>query len=318
MSTILVTGAAGFIGSHTVKALLAAGHTVIGMDDLNAYYDVSLKEARVQELQQLPGFTFHKIDFTDYRAAEAVIAAQPIDKICHLGARAGVRASIEDPFIYQSVNATGTLNLLELARVHGIPQFVLASTSSIYGNNHKVPFAENDNVDFPVSPYAATKKAAELLCHTYAHLHGLKVTCLRFFTVYGPWGRPDMAYFKFTDAIVHGKPIDVYNSGQHKRDFTYIDDIISGVMAALEHPFEYEIINLGNSQTVELEYFIQCIERSLGMTAVRRNVPKQPGDVDVTFADISKAKQLLGYQPTTSIDEGIEQFVQWYRSYFSV
>lgn len=318
MATILVTGAAGFIGSHTSKRLLDAGHTVIGVDDLNDYYDPTLKEARLKWLQPNSGFVFYKQDFRDLQAMREIFKKHSIDRICHLGARAGVRSSLENPFIYEDTNIKGTLNLLELCREFAIKYFVLASTSSVYGGNTKLPFSETDSVDRPISPYAATKKACELLTYTYSHLFNINTIVLRFFTVYGPWGRPDMALFKFTKAILAGEPIDVFNEGQHKRDFTYVDDIVSGVVSALDKEFSYEIINLGNSHSEDLGYFIECIENDLGKKAEKNFLPMQPGDVEQTCADISKAQNLLGFAPKTNIETGVHNFIAWYKEYYKV
>lgn len=317
MSTILVTGAAGFIGSQTAKTLLEAGHTVIGIDNLNDYYDVQLKRDRVAFLEPYDKFTFFEQDFSDLDATREIIKQYKFDRICHLGARAGVRASLENPFIYEQANIQGTLNLLELAREFEIKHFVLASTSSVYGGNSKVPFEEIDQVNHPVSPYAATKKACELLAYSYHHLYNINCIVLRFFTVYGPWGRPDMAYFKFTQKIKAGETIDVYNNGDHQRDFTYIDDIVSGVISALDKDLGYEIINLGNSQTEELTYMIETLEKELGVKAKQNMLPMQPGDVHKTYADISKAKELLGYDPKTSLADGLGEFIKWYNDYYS-
>lgn len=316
-STILVTGAAGFIGSQTSRALLQQGHQVIGVDDFNDYYSPLLKEDRVKHLLSSPGFTLYRADISEREALLPIFRKHSIDKICHLAARAGVRASLLDPSLYEKVNVGGTLNLLELAREFSIQKFVFASTSSVYGSNTKMPFSEDDRVDHPISPYSATKRAGELLCYTYHHLYKIPMVCLRFFTVYGPWGRPDMALFKFAKAIRACEPIEVYNGGAMRRDFTYVEDIVRGVLAALERPFEYEIFNLGNSNTVELNRFIECIEHELGKKAIRNLLPLQPGDVSASHADISKAKQLLDFSPKTNIEEGIHHFVEWYLSYYS-
>lgn len=318
METILVTGSAGFIGSHTSKRLLEQGHTVIGIDDLNNYYDPTLKEARLKWLQAYPNFVFYKEDFRDLAAVQSIFDKHSIQRICHLGARAGVRSSLENPFIYEDTNIRGTMNFLEICRQRNIKHFVLASTSSVYGGNEKVPFAETDSVDKPMSPYAATKRACELMAYTYHHLFGINTIILRFFTVYGPWGRPDMALFKFTDAILHDRPIDVFNRGQHKRDFTYVEDIVSGVTSALTKDLGYEIINLGNSHTEDLMYFIERIEQELGKKATMNLLPMQPGDVEQTYADISKARRLLGFDPQTRIEVGIHNFIEWYKSYYKV
>lgn len=316
MATILVTGAAGFIGSHTTRVLLERGDHVIGVDDFNDYYDVTLKEARAAQFEGEANFKLYRGDICDEEAMKRVFEENKIDKVCHLAARAGVRYSIEHPLLYEQVNVHGTTLLMELSKNHDVPHFVFASSSSVYGGNTKVPFSEDDPVDHPISPYAATKKACELMGHTYHHLHGLQVTGLRFFTVYGPWGRPDMALFMFTKAISEGNPIDVYNHGEMKRDFTYIDDIVQGVVASLDNPFPYEIFNLGNSNTVELEHFIATIEAALGKKAIRNDMPMQPGDVPMTYADIDKAKRILNFEPKTNIEEGIHNFINWYQSYY--
>lgn len=312
---ILVTGGAGFIGSHVIKALLDHGEEVISIDDFNDYYDVSLKENRILPFKDHPQFQLYRNDICDFPKLKTLFEEHTIDKICHLAARAGVRASIQAPFLYERVNIMGTMNLLELARDYKVKNFVFASTSSVYGGNTKIPFTETDQVDRPISPYAATKKAGELLCYTYHHLYELSITCLRFFTVYGPCGRPDMALFKFAKAIEENRPIDVYNFGKMKRDFTYIEDIVNGVVSALDKELGYEIINLGNSHAEDLEYFIQCIEKELEEKAIRNYIPIQPGDVPETYADITKAKKLLHFEPKTHIEEGIKKFIEWYKDY---
>lgn len=316
--TILLTGCAGFIGSHTTKALLQKGYNVIGVDNLNDYYNPSWKQNNLNQLNHENNFTFSRLDITDQAALEQIFKQQqeqnePIQKIVHLAARAGVRASIEQPLLYQKVNVEGTLNLLELARKYQVVQFVFASTSSIYGAQKKIPFSETDPVNEPVSPYAATKKAAEMLCYTYSHLHQLKVTCLRFFTVYGPAGRPDMAPYLFTEALLKGKPINKFGDGSTKRDYTYIDDIVSGLVAAVEKPFAFEIINLGNNTPVSLNEFISTLEEITDKKAKINQMGMQTGDVPLTYANIDKAGKLLGYQPKTSLKEGLMKFVEWYR-----
>ncbi|MFH0818680.1 MAG: GDP-mannose 4,6-dehydratase [Patescibacteria group bacterium] len=315
---ILITGSAGFIGFHTAKKLLERGDNVIGIDNFNDYYDVSLKEARNKILETFPNFKLYRLDFSDLKRLEQVFKSEKIEKICHLGAQAGVRYSLENPHAYEITNISGTLNLLEMARNYKIKDFVFASSSSVYGDNKKVPFSESDNVDNPISIYAATKKADELMAYTYHHLYGLNCTGLRFFTVYGPWGRPDMALFKFIKLITAGKEIPVYGNGQHKRDFTYIEDIISGVLSAIDNPFGYEIINLGNNQPITLKYFIEIIEKELNQKASKKMLPKQPGDVDETYADIIKAKKLLNYEPKTSIEDGVKKFIEWYKEYYKI
>ncbi|MCO4783727.1 MAG: NAD-dependent epimerase [Candidatus Cloacimonetes bacterium] len=317
MTCFLVTGAAGFIGYHTSKKLLERGDRVIGLDVVNDYYDVELKYNRLRDLQTHENFIFEKVDLCDYETLCEVFKRHDIDKICNLAAQAGVRYSIENPFAYQKSNLEGFLNILECARHFKVQNLVYASSSSVYGKNTNYPFTEDQNVDNPISLYAATKKANELMAHTYHHLYGIPTTGLRFFTVYGPFGRPDMALFLFTKAILEGKPIDIYNHGKMQRDFTYVDDIVSGVIGSLDNNNPYEIFNLGNNKTVELTYFIECIEKSLGMTAEKNFMPLQPGDVPKTSANIDKAKSMIGFDPKTAIEEGIEHFVKWYREYYN-
>ena len=309
---ILVTGGAGFIGSHTVDALLGRGDSVVCVDNLNDYYPPAIKKSNISVFLGNKKFKFYKNDITDYGAMAKIFKKEAFDAVCHLAARAGVRPSIENPFIYEEVNIRGSLNLLELARLNGIGNFVLASSSSVYGNSRKIPFSETDNVDNPISPYAATKKAVELLAHNYFHLYGLNCTCLRFFTVYGPSGRPDMAPFLFTDAIYRGREIKKFGDGTSKRDYTYVSDIVKGVAAALDKKLGYEVINLGNNSPVELNKFIAVIEGVLGKKALIKQLPKQPGDVDVTYADIAKAKKLLGYSPVVTVEDGMKKFIAWY------
>lgn len=312
--SILVTGAAGFIGAWTAKALQEKGHAVVGLDNFNAYYDPQLKRHRVAALAaDVPVYT---VDLADHAALGRVLDQNPVDQICHLGAQAGVRHSLKDPFAYENSNNLGTLNLLELARQRGIKSFVFASSSSVYGGNKKIPFSVDDPVEKPVSLYAATKRANELTAHAYHHLYGIHCTALRFFTVYGPWGRPDMALFGFTKAILEGRTIEVFNHGRMKRDFTYISDIVDGVVAALEKDYPYEIFNLGHSEPVPLLRFISAIEKALGKKARKALLPMQPGDVPATWADIKKSTRKLGFKPTVSIDEGVGRFVDWYRGYY--
>lgn len=318
MKVILVTGSAGFIGYHTARSLLERGDRVIGLDNLNDYYDISLKQARLKQLEPYGNFTFIKEDLTDFEELEDVFQKNQIDVVCNIAAQVGVRNSIIDPFAYQKSNIEGFLNIIELSKRNNISNFVYASSSSVYGNNKKVPFSESDPVDNPISIYAATKKADELIAHSYSHLFGLNCTGLRFFTVYGPWGRPDMAIFKFTRAILAGKEIELYNFGNMKRDFTYIDDIVQGVVASIDTPMRYEIFNLGNSNTVELEYLIKCLENELGIVAKKKLLPLQAGDMLETFADISYAREKLGFEPKVGIEEGIRRFVEWYRLYYGV
>ncbi len=316
--TTLVTGAAGFIGFHLSKALLDKGTPVIGVDNLNSYYDVALKRARLDQLSGRRGFTFYRDDIENLPGLEKIFRDHSIRKICHLAAQAGVRYSLENPFSYQKSNLEGFLNLLEMARHGAVDNFVFASSSSVYGANTKIPFSVDDRVDTPVSLYGATKRANELMAYSYSHLFQIPLTGLRFFTVYGPWGRPDMALFLFTDAILNDRPIDVYNHGRMKRDFTYIDDIIEGTLAALERPSAFELFNLGNSDPVELLDFIAAIEEGLGKEAKKNMMPIQPGDVPATAADIEKSKAMLGFSPKTPIKEGIRKFLAWYRDYYGM
>ncbi len=318
MSKYLITGSAGFIGFHVSKKLLDRGDIVIGVDNLNDYYDPKLKEDRLNILKKYEYFTFYKVDISDYDSLKEIFEKHKIDKVFNPAAQAGVRYSLENPFAYEKSNILGFLNILELCVKYEIKNLVYASSSSVYGNNKKIPFSENDNVDHPISLYAATKKSNELMAHVYHHLYGLKTTGLRYFTVYGPWGRPDMALFKFTKNIIERKPIDVYNYGKMKRDFTYIDDIVDGTISALDKDYDYEIFNLGNNKTVELNYFIEVIEKELNKKAIKNLMPIQPGDVPETFADIEKAKKMLRYDPKTKIEEGIKQFIKWYREYYDV
>jgi UDP-glucuronate 4-epimerase len=314
----LVTGAAGFIGFHLCRKLLDAGNRIIGVDNLNPYYDVSLKKARLEILKSYKKFLFYKADVEDLPQLKKIFKDHPIDRICNLAAQAGVRYSLIDPFSYQKSNLEGFLNLLEMAREHPVSNFVYASSSSVYGKNEDYPFSTEDRVDSPVSLYGATKKSNELMAHAYSHLFNIPCTGLRYFTVYGPWGRPDMALFIFTEAILNDKPIKVYNHGRMKRDFTYIDDIVDGTIAALDRPFAYEIFNLGNSKVVELLDFIHVIEEKLGKTAQKEMLPIQPGDVPETSADIRKSKEMLGFSPKTSIKEGVGKFLAWYREYYQI
>jgi UDP-glucuronate 4-epimerase len=313
----LVTGAAGFIGFHVARSLLESGQEVIGIDNLNPYYDVSLKKGRLELLTSNPRFTFYHADINNLAILETIFSDHDIDRICNLAAQAGVRYSIQNPFVYEESNLKGFLNLLELARRYPVRNFVFASSSSVYGANTKLPFSIEDTVDTPISLYAATKKANELMAHAYSHLFDIPLTGLRYFTVYGPWGRPDMALFLFTEAIVNGRPIEIYNFGRMKRDFTYIDDIVDGTIAALNKPFRYEIFNLGNSDTVELMQLIEIVEEELGIAAKKKFLPLQPGDVPETYADIEKSKRLLGFNPKTSIRSGIRRFLSWYKSYYA-
>jgi UDP-glucuronate 4-epimerase len=328
MGAVLVTGVAGFIGSHVAARLVARGETVVGIDDLNAYYDPALKRDRLAALGQ--GVRFVQADFADERALDAAVSGIAIDRIVHLGAQAGVRHSIDNPHAYARANLVGHLNMLELARTHGVRHLVYASSSSVYGGNRALPFRVGDPVDHPVSLYAATKKADELMSESYAHLYRVPMTGLRFFTVYGPWGRPDMAVWLFTQAILSGRPIAVFNDGRMQRDFTYIDDIVDGLIAALDRaPADdgsvkpggsagpHAIYNLGNHKPEPLGRLIDCIEAACGRPAIRDLQPMQPGDVEATFADIADSRRDLGFSPATSLETGIPCFVDWYRGYMA-
>lgn len=325
---VLVTGAAGFIGSTLSHRLLDRGDTVIGIDNINDYYSIQLKEDRLARLAARDDFTFAKVDFADHVELERVLEPFAFDRIVHLGAQAGVRYSIEHPRAYVQANLVGHLNMMEVARHRKSEHLVYASSSSVYGSNKKAPFSVDDRVDHPISLYAATKKADELMSETYAHLYRLPQTGLRFFTVYGPWGRPDMAMWIFTKAILEGRPIDVYNYGKMQRDFTYVDDIVSGVVACLDSPpadngdmkaggsfGPHAIYNIGNNRSEELGYMIDLIEAACGKKAVRNLMPIQDGDVPATFADIDAIQHDLGFSPTTTIDQGVPRFVQWYKEY---
>lgn len=315
MKTILVTGAAGFIGSHLVDKLLEQGDKVLAIDDFNDFYDPTMKRKNVSLHLCHPSYTLFEGDIRDLAFINSIFAGNKIDALIHLAARAGVRPSLEQPVLYQEVNVAGTQNLFECCRKYQIKKCVFASSSSVYGINAKVPFSEQDPIFQPISPYAATKAAGELLAHVYSHLYGLPIICLRFFTVYGPRQRPDLAIHKFTRLISDGLPIPVFGDGTTERDYTYIDDIISGIIGALHYDStRYEVINLGNSTTVSLNKLIATLEAALGKSASIQRLPSQPGDVPRTFSDISKAKELLGFQPSTSIEAGIDRFVTWYRS----
>ena len=313
---ILVTGGAGFIGSHLVDRLLAeGGWRVTVVDDFNDFYAPELKRANVAAHLGRSDFRLFEADIRDQAALAGLFALERFDVIVHLAARAGVRPSLSEPVLYAETNVTGTLNLLELARAHGVRQFVFGSSSSVYGVNAKVPFAEEDPIRQPISPYAATKAAGELLCHTYTHLYGLRSVCLRFFTVYGARQRPDLAIHKFARLIDEGRPIPLFGDGTTRRDYTYIDDIIAGVRAAVDYRGSlYEVFNLGESRTVELRELIALLEKELGKSALIDWQPAQPGDVPQTFADVSKARRLLGYEPRTQIEEGVRRFVGWFRA----
>ncbi|HDQ44727.1 MAG TPA: NAD-dependent epimerase/dehydratase family protein [bacterium] len=311
---ILVTGGAGFIGSHLCETLLDEGHQIVCVDDFNDYYDPRLKRENIQNILKNPNYSLYESDILNYEAMESIFADYGFDIVVHLAARAGVRPSIQQPRLYQKVNVEGTVNLLDLCVRHRVPGMVMASSSSVYGNNRKVPFSENDPVDHPISPYAATKKACELIGYTYHALYGLSVTCLRFFTVYGPRQRPDMAIHKFTRLIDEGKPVPFYGDGTSRRDYTYITDIIQGIRQSIARCEGYHIFNLGESRTISLEDLISLIESNLGKKAVLKKMSGQPGDVNITYADISLAKRVLDYRPSVSIEEGISLYTEWYRT----
>lgn len=333
---ILVTGAAGFIGMHTSERLLARGDEVVGLDNLNDYYDPTLKEARLARLTPNKGFRFVKMDVADRAGMERLFAEEKFDRVIHLAAQAGVRYSLQNPHAYVDSNLVGFINILEGCRHSKVQHLTYASSSSVYGGNTKMPFSEHDSVDHPVSLYAATKKANELMAHTYSHLYGLPTTGLRFFTVYGPWGRPDMALFLFTKAILEGRAIDVFNNGKMKRDFTFIDDIVEGVIRTMDRVAEadagfnpdqpdpgrsnapFRVFNIGNHNPVELMEFIAAIEKSLGKTAEKNFLPLQDGDVPATYADTAELNAWTGFAPATSVEEGVGRFVQWYRGYYGV
>jgi UDP-glucuronate 4-epimerase len=315
-STILVTGAAGFIGSHLCQRLTARGDEVVGLDNFDPFYPRAVKESNLAPLRDSRGvsFSFVEGDIRDEEALGRLFSEHRFDAVVHLAARAGVRPSIADPVGYEEVNVRGTVAMLEASARAKVGRFVFASSSSVYGNNRKVPFAEDDPVDHPISPYAATKKACELICHTYAHLHGMGMSCLRFFTVYGPRQRPDLAIHKFVRKIESGEAIQMYGDGSMRRDFTYIDDIVSGVVASIDRCGGYEVYNLGNSSPVRLDELIERIERALGKRATIERMPMQPGDVDATYADVTKARRDLGFAPVTPVDEGLARFVEWFRA----
>jgi UDP-glucuronate 4-epimerase len=320
--SVLITGVAGFIGFHLARRLLSEEIPVVGVDNLNPYYDVRLKQDRLNQLESHPLFQFQWLDLADRQATADLFQAKPWHGVVHLAAQAGVRYSIDNPLAYVDSNLVGFTHILEGCRHAQIPHLVYASSSSVYGANTKIPFATSDSVDHPVSLYAATKKANELMAHCYSHLYKIPTTGLRFFTVYGPWGRPDMAYFKFVRAIEAGQPIQVYNGGQMQRDFTYIDDIIEGVVRVLRHipsgDPPYKLYNIGNHQPVHLDSFIQVIESALGKKAIKQFLPMQPGDVPVTYADVSDLVADVGFQPSTPITTGLQSFVDWYRNYYSL
>lgn len=331
---ILVTGAAGFIGYHTARALLERGDEVVGIDNLNDYYDPALKRARLRQFDGEAAFRFTAGDVADAALLDDLFRTEKPQRVIHLAAQAGVRYGLDHPQAYIQANLVGMANILEACRHNPVEHLVFASSSSVYGANRTLPFSEQQNVDHPLSLYAATKKSNELMAHTYAHLFGLPVTGLRFFTVYGPWGRPDMALFKFTRAIIAGEPIEVYNNGNHARDFTYIDDIVQSVVRVCDLPpsgdpawtgsdpdparssAPYRIFNIGNNSPVELEHFIVCVERAVGRTAIKIYKPMQAGDVERTFADVDALATAVGYRPYTPIEEGVSNFVAWYRAYY--
>lgn len=336
MARILVTGAAGFIGSHTSHRLLDRGDEVVGLDNLNDYYSVQLKQDRLARLTSKPGFTFVQLDLADEPGIRALFAKYKFTKVINLAAQAGVRYSLQNPQAYVSANLVGFVNILEGCRHHGVEHLTYASSSSVYGANTTMPFSVHDNVDHPLSLYAASKKANELMAHTYSHLFKLPTTGLRFFTVYGPWGRPDMALFLFTKAILEGRPIDVFNNGKMRRDFTYVDDIVEGVIRTSDHTAQpnpnwtgaqpdpgtgagpYRVYNIGNNTPVELMYLIETLEKCLGKTAVKNMLPMQPGDVPATYANVDDLVNDVGFKPATPIEVGIERFVKWYREYHKV
>ena len=331
---VLVTGAAGFIGFHTAKLLLERGETVVGLDNFNDYYDVSLKEARAAQLEPYENFRMERISLEDRQALEALFAQDRFDKVVHLAAQAGVRYSIENPHSYIESNIVGTLHILEGCRHHDVEHLVYASSSSVYGANTTMPFSIHQNVDHPLALYGATKKANELMAHTYSNLYGLPTTGLRFFTVYGPWGRPDMALFLFTKNIIAGKPIDVFNYGNHRRDFTYIDDIVQGVVRTMDHTAKpnpdwdpakpdpgtsrapYRIYNIGNQQPIELMHYIKVVEDCVGREAEKNLLPMQDGDVPDTWADTEDLAADVGYQPATPVEVGVRNFVDWYLEFY--
>ena len=331
MASILVTGAAGFIGMHTASRLLDRGDSVVGLDNLNDYYSPQLKRDRLARLTGRPGFVFEQMALEDRDAMSKLFDTHRFDSVIHLAAQAGVRYSLTNPHAYIDSNLVGFMNILEACRHHRIGHLTYASSSSVYGANRRIPFSVEDRVDHPVSLYAATKKANELMAHTYSHLFGLPTTGLRFFTVYGPWGRPDMAMWLFTQAILEGKPIDVFNFGKMKRDFTFIDDIVEGVIRTNDHiptaqslssdaddsetGAPWRVYNIGNNQPVELMHMIETLEKALGKTAEKRMLPIQPGDVSATYANIDALQRDVGFRPDTPIETGIQKFVEWYRSY---
>ncbi len=323
VKVILITGAAGFIGFHLSQKLLKQGYQVIGIDNLNSYYDITLKKNRLEQLKKSKIFQFYQVNIADRNHISQIFTQNKLDYVVHLAAQAGVRYSLENPHAYVDSNLVGFVNILEGCRHQNIKHLVYASSSSVYGKNKKIPFATEDNVDHPVSLYAATKRANELMAHTYSHLYKLPTTGLRFFTVYGPWGRPDMAYFLFTKAILEEKPIKVFNYGKMQRDFTYIDDIVEGIVRVISNSPQpkdssvpYKIYNIGNNQPVELGHFIEVLENCLGKKAIKQFLPMQPGDVPMTYADVDDLIKNVGFQPNTSLETGLGKFVNWYHSYY--
>ncbi len=312
MATIVVTGAAGFIGSTLSHALLARGDEVVGFDNFHPYYDPRLKRANVAELATRKGFHFLEGDLRDAKFVESVFAGRKIDAVVHLAAMAGVRPSISDPMLYSDVNLTGTMLLLEAMRKNGVKRLMFGSSSSVYGGSKDVPFKESQIADRPVSPYAATKRAGEILCHTYHHLHGFSIACLRFFTVYGPKQRPEMAIHQFTSKIEKGEPIPFFGDGTSQRDYTYVDDIVEGILAALDRSQGFQIYNLGGSHTIDLRGLVAAIEKRVGRKAILDKKPDQPGDVPITSADVSKAEREIGWRPKVTIEEGLDRFIAWY------
>lgn len=328
--TILITGCAGFIGFHLSKQLLSKNNIVIGVDNLNSYYEVNLKQARLKLLKEYKNFTFELCSIEDKEAMEKIFLQGQIDIVINLAAQAGVRYSIENPYTFIESNVVGFLNILECCRNYKIDHLIYASSSSVYGANTKIPFSTKDNVDYPVSLYAASKRANELIAQTYSHLYDMPITGLRFFTVYGPWGRPDMSYYKFTNAIMNGEKIQVFNFGHMKRDFTYIDDIVEGIVRLIDKKPEriqvpaiastapHKVYNIGNNQPEELMDFISVIEEKIGKKAIKEFLPMQPGDVHVTYADVEDLENEIGFKPKTNINEGIEKFVDWYKEYYKI
>ena len=314
---ILITGGAGFIGTHVAQKLIERGDQVVLVDNFNDYYDPKLKEDRVKNVLKKKKFKLYRADIRNFAELEKIFKKEKVDKVLHLAAMAGVRYSLEQPILYGEVNFMGTLNLMELAKRNKIKNFVYASSSSVYGINKKVPFSETDRVDNPISTYAATKKATELLAHMYSHTFGLKTTGLRFFTVYGPWGRPDMAYFKFANLIYNNKPIEIYNHGKMLRDFTYIDDIVEGTIKVIDADLKCEVMNIGADKPEKLSTYIDALEKSLGVKAKKKYLPMQPGDVPRTVADVKKMRK-LGWKPKVKIEEGLANFAVWYKEYYKV